>query len=150
MNSEEGMPISISLPFQDEKFSPEITKTFFESLLPEGFSRRAVADWIKSDEHDYITILAALGKECLGAIKISDGEKLTSKKYERFTLEGVKALAAEGAKKSTKILIETHLSLTGASGKLTLAVKFDFQRHYCAKHLMLDKAHFPDIISSFC
>lgn len=57
---------TISLPFQKEPFSAEKTKNFFESLLPEGFSRRAVADWIKTDEYDYLAILKALGKECLG------------------------------------------------------------------------------------
>ncbi|MCR5546762.1 MAG: HipA domain-containing protein, partial [Lachnospiraceae bacterium] len=120
MNSGNGMSISISLPFQDEKFSPEKTRIFFESLLPEGFSRRAIADWIKTDEKDYITILAALGKECLGAIKVTDDEEVVQKKYERLSLKEVKELAAEGATKSTKILMETHLSLTGASGKVGL------------------------------
>ena len=113
-------PISISLPFQMEPFSASKTKIFFESLLPEGFSRRAIADWIKTDPNDYITILTALGKECLGAIKITDSDKSTAMHYEELSLEEVKALAAEGATKSTQILMETHLSLTGASGKVGL------------------------------
>ena len=66
--------ISISLPLQKEPFSPERTRNYFESLLPEGFSRTAVADWIKADEKDYLTILSCLGRECLGAIKIVEGE----------------------------------------------------------------------------
>mgnify|MGYP002622119378 FL=1 len=32
--------ISLSLPLQEESFSAEQTKCFFEGLLPEGFSRR--------------------------------------------------------------------------------------------------------------
>ncbi|MBP3273397.1 MAG: HipA N-terminal domain-containing protein, partial [Butyrivibrio sp.] len=50
----EAAPISISLPLQDEAFSAADTTNFFEGLLPEGFSRRAVADWIKVDEKDYL------------------------------------------------------------------------------------------------
>ena len=69
----EAAPISVSLPFQDDYFSTEQTRNFFESLLPEGFSRKAVADWMKADENDYIAILAQLGRECLGAIKIVEG-----------------------------------------------------------------------------
>jgi len=50
-----------------EEFSIQQTKNFFEGLLPEGFSRRAVANWAKVDENDYLSILAELGRECLGA-----------------------------------------------------------------------------------
>ena len=35
--------VSISLPLQEEAFSAMQTRNFFEGLLPEGFSRRAVA-----------------------------------------------------------------------------------------------------------
>jgi len=120
MDSEIGMPISISLPFQREPFSREQTRCFFESLLPEGFSRRAVANWIKTDERDYVSILAGLGKECLGAIKIIEIDEHVESHYERLSATQVKELAAEGATKSTQILMQTHLSLAGASGKVGL------------------------------
>lgn len=120
MSQSESVPISISLPFQNDMFSPEKTRSFFESLLPEGFSRKAVAGWLKADERDYIKILASLGRECLGAIRIlGEGEK-TDSSYSKLTLDEVKALASEGATKSAQILMNTHLSLTGASGKVGL------------------------------
>ena len=113
--------ISFSLPLQKEVFSPEKTKIFFEGLLPEGFSRKAIADWLKTDENDYLSILEKLGTECLGAIRIyKEDEELKEAEYELLTIEQVNALAAEGATKSTEILMETHLSLTGASGKVGL------------------------------
>lgn len=118
-------PISIALPTQEESFSAEQTKSFFESILPEGFSRRAVANWIKTDENDYLTILLALGRECLGAIKIIDSEVDYEPHYELLSIDQVKALAAEGATKSTQMLIETHLSLAGASGKVGLYLGAD-------------------------
>lgn len=114
-------PISISLPFQEKPFSALRTKAFFEGLLPEGFSRRAVAGWARADHDDYLTILAKLGQECLGAIRIDEDE--TSELecgYSLLTDEQVKVLAAEGATKSAKILLDTHLSLTGATGKAGL------------------------------
>ena len=120
LDNKDAAAISISLPLQQETFSPAKTKNFFESLLPEGFSRKAVANWMKADENDYISILAELGKECLGAIKIVEGKDNEVSGYELLSAERVKALAAEGATKSTEILLETHLSLTGASGKVGL------------------------------
>ena len=150
MEANYGEPISISLPFRKDSFSPEQTRSYFESLLPEGFSRRAVAGWAKVDEGDYITILKVLGSECLGAVRIDDSDLSNSKQansknadpkldnskldnsklanpkqsnqknYVKLSLAEVKALAAEGATKSTSILMETHLSLTGASGKVGL------------------------------
>ena len=66
--------ISINLPLQNESFDPKTTKSYFESLLPEGFSRRAVANWAKLPEDDYISLLEFLGKECIGAIQITKGE----------------------------------------------------------------------------
>ncbi|SET12397.1 serine/threonine-protein kinase HipA [Pseudobutyrivibrio sp. C4] len=120
LDNKDAAAISISIPLQQEAFSPAKTKNFFESLLPEGFSRKAVANWMKADENDYISILAELGKECLGAIKIVEGQDDEVSGYELLSAQRVKALAAEGATKSTEILLETHLSLTGASGKVGL------------------------------
>ena len=111
-------PISISLPLQKERFSKEQTYRYFEGLLPEGFARRSVAKWIETDELDYLTILEKLGSECLGAIRIGDVKQGDS--YELLSPSRIKDLASEGATESTKLLMETHLSLTGASGKVGL------------------------------
>lgn len=127
-------PISISLPLQKKTFSPEQTSCFFEGLLPEGFSRKAVANWMKADEKDYLTILEKLGQECLGAIYIQ-GKYIEAyeKSYEALSKEQVYALASEGATKSTEVLMETHLSLTGASGKAGLYYDSSKNRWYLPK-----------------
>lgn len=39
---------------------------------------------------------------------------------EKLSLGEVRALAAEGASKSTQLLVGSHLSLAGASGKVGL------------------------------
>jgi len=72
LSSQGAVPISISLPLQAETFSASQTRNFFEGLLPEGFTRRAVAQWLRVDERDYLSILKGLGSECLGAIQIID------------------------------------------------------------------------------
>jgi len=126
--------ISVSLPLQKEAFSPEKTRIFFEGLLPEGFSRKAVAGWLKTDEDDYLSILEKLGTECLGAIRIyREEEEPVEIEYEPLTMEQVKELAAEGATKSTEMLMETHLSLTGASGKVGLYFDESNEKWYLPK-----------------
>jgi serine/threonine-protein kinase HipA len=115
-----GVPVSISLPLQKDAFSAEQTAAFFEGLLPEGFTRRSVAQWMHADENDYLSILHGLGKECLGAICVQEeGEEVTAS-YERVTESQIRELAAEGVVKSAQMVIKSHLSLTGASGKAGL------------------------------
>lgn len=133
LSGKDAAPISISLPLQSEPFTPSQTKNFFESLLPEGFSRTAVANWIKVDEKDYLTILSVLGRECLGAIKIVEGEYTEEMEYELLSEKRVKELAAEGATRSTQILMETHLSLTGATGKVGLYYDQSTDKWYLPK-----------------
>ena len=113
-------PISVSLPLQEAPFSPQRTKNFFDGLLPEGFTRRTVAQWMHVSEDDYLSILAGLGRECLGAIRIVEDSDTATAQYQKLTLTQVQALAAEGTTQSAKLVTESHLSLTGASGKVGL------------------------------
>lgn len=89
-----GEPISVSLPLQSTPFDAARTRCFFEGLLPEDFSRKAVAQWIHTDENDYLTILAALGKECLGAIRILDQAEWDMEKQNELALLEEQGLAA--------------------------------------------------------
>ena len=114
-------PISISLPLQTVAFSPVRTRNFFEGLLPEGFTRRCVAERVQVDENDYISLLSALGSECLGAIKVvSDEVPAVEAGYRQLSMDEVQALAREGAMESAELVTKAHLSLTGASGKVGL------------------------------
>ena len=67
--------ISISLPLQKEAFTSAKTRCFFDGLLPEGYTRHSLAQFIRTEENDYLSILETLGKECLGAIKINSNSK---------------------------------------------------------------------------
>lgn len=118
ISKKESKAISISLPIQDEPFSPERTKAFFEGLLPEGFMRRNIAVNMHFDEYDYLSILYNLGKECIGAIRIDQTDEEPESCYKAITSKQVEELATEGTMKSTEMVIKTHLSLTGASGKV--------------------------------
>lgn len=121
MKNPDHRAISIGLPLEEKRFDALRTRIFFEGLLPEGFTRRCVAEWMHLDENDYVSILSALGRECLGAIKIVDDsdEKLIPE-YRELSAEEVYALANEGATESAELVTKSHLSLTGASGKVGL------------------------------
>ena len=113
--------ISLNLPLTKKEYAPDETKAFFDGLLPEGFTRQCVADSIHASSDDYISILRELGSECLGAIQIIDEEKgLPETGYTPLSVQEVEELAREGAGKSAELVIKSHLSLTGASGKVGL------------------------------
>ena len=106
---------------EEKIFNAQRTRVFFEGLLPEGFTRRCVAEWMHMDESDYMSILAGLGRECLGAIKIVDeSDEIMQPEYRALSSGEVYALASEGATESAELVTKSHLSLTGASGKVGL------------------------------
>jgi len=126
-----AQPISVSLPLQAGYFSQEKTKCFFEGLLPEGFARKSVAKWMHRSEKDYLGILAELGNECIGAIRIvSDNDTVVEASYEKMDSAQIVELAKEGAVKSTELMTKAHLSLTGASGKVGLYLNPDDKSWY--------------------
>jgi len=129
----DAVPISVNLPLQEESFDYEPTSIYFEGLLPEGFTRRSVAQWLKVNEDDYLGILTGLGAECLGAIQIVDEDYHEESHYEILGLSDVQQLASEGVTKSAAMMIETHLSLAGASGKTGLY--YDGKTWYLPKGL---------------
>lgn len=121
MEDSEHFPISISLPFQEESFTQAQTRNFFEGLLPEGFTRKCVAEWMHVNPDDYLSILSGLGCECLGAVKITEtGVSSTESSYRKLSFEEVRNLAKEGVTESAQLVAKSHLSLTGASGKAGL------------------------------
>jgi serine/threonine-protein kinase HipA len=131
ISSATAKSISLSLPLSEKDFDAEATKSFFDGLLPEGFTRQCVANSIHASSDDYISILRELGSECLGAIQIIDGDKHPVKTgYAHLTVEEIKKLAKEGASKSAEIVVKSHLSLTGVSGKVGLYYDEDSRKWY--------------------
>ncbi len=112
--------VSVSLPLEEVSFDPVRTRTFFEGMLPEGFIRHSLADMMHIDEKDYISMLHNLGRECIGAVRITTDDETYDEEYIPVTGQEIEQLAAEGATKSTEMVTKTHLSLTGASGKVGL------------------------------
>ena len=116
---ETARPISISMPLTAEAYGPKETRSFFEGLLTEGFLRRTVAENNRTDANDYLSILEMLGSECLGAVQIKGDNYLNIQpEYRELDPDMMFRLASEGATTSADLVVEAHLSLTGASGKI--------------------------------
>lgn len=119
LRQNDARPVSLSLPLRSEPYTPEETRRFFEGLLPEGFLRRTVAENNRTDNSDYLSLLELLGSECLGAIQIKgDNYRMVVPEYRELDTEMMFRIASEGASTSADLVVEAHLSLTGASGKI--------------------------------
>ena len=75
----ENPAISISLPLNKKTFNANQTRNFFEGLLPEGFTRKCVAEWIRE----------AFEKE---AEYIGLGRKIAMKKFDTMVNKFEKAM----------------------------------------------------------
>ena len=113
-------PISLSLPLRAGFFTPMQTRSFFEGLLPEGFTRRAVAAHLHLNEQDYVQILHRLGRECTGALRVHLKDEFPEARYEKLTFGQIRQLAAEGAYESAALITGSRQSLPGAMGKIGL------------------------------
>lgn len=129
LEKKEARPISINMPFS-KKISSKETRTFFEGLLPGGFYRRQIMESMQIEEDDYISILKILGKECLGAIVITDeSEKKIESNYEQIDLKDLDFNKIISAGKLSD-LQDTHLSVNGACKKISLYYDSENNRWY--------------------
>lgn len=98
-----SVPISISLPLRENTFSPKITRIFFEALLPEGFTRKSVAQYLKIAPDNYLDLLEALGQECIGAIQVVRENYQHTDNYQELDLADVKAFFVYTRKISVRL-----------------------------------------------
>lgn len=67
---DETFPISLSLPLQTQKFLGAPVSAVFENLLPdEDVVRRRLAERVGADGADAFSLLAKIGRDCVGALQ---------------------------------------------------------------------------------
>ncbi len=76
--------ISLSLPLDQERFSPAESRPFFEALLPEGAVRQQIASQLKLAASDSFGLLSELGSDCAGALQILDTTRISSSPSVRW------------------------------------------------------------------
>lgn len=76
--------ISLSLPLREEPFTPSESRPFFEALLPEGAVRDQVASQLKLAASDSFGLLAALGRDCAGALQVVEARRMSEQPSVRW------------------------------------------------------------------
>ena len=88
-------PLSLSLPLRFERFGGEEIRPYFEGLLAEGGARAAVASELGLVEEDWVGILAACGRECVGDVLVLrhrlSGNPLDVGEYEPLDDDALRA-----------------------------------------------------------
>lgn len=116
-----AVALSASLPLQTGSFSEKEFRPFFEGLLAEGPARAQLAAQLSLPEDDYLALLEACGKECIGDVVITTNPDVSSNgSYQAITFNDVVSLFSE-----TPHIFEqnaaSRLSLAGTQNKTGLA-----------------------------
>ncbi len=72
---EHALPVSLSLPLREDRFLGEPVIAVFDNLLPDNAEiRRRLAERVGADGYDAHSLLAAIGRDCVGALQfLPDG-----------------------------------------------------------------------------
>lgn len=73
--------LSNALPVSEEPFGPDATRAYIEGLLPQGGRRRAIARELGIDPADGYSLIAELGRDCLGAVTFLDEGETEEPRY---------------------------------------------------------------------
>lgn len=74
---ENAMPVSLSLPLREDRYVGEPVVAVFENLLPDNEDiKRRLAARARAEGSDAFSLLAALGRDCVGALQfLPDGSE---------------------------------------------------------------------------
>ena len=138
LESDRFLPLSVTMPPTRNTFSDEVTRPFFENLLPEGEIRAAIAKLKQLSERNTFGLLGEIGGDCAGAISLSpQGEKpRPDEGYAPLPDERLAEVLAGMAQRPLLVIDEElRLSLAGTQNKLPL--------HYDGKQLSLPRGGAP-------
>ena len=123
---EGGIPLlSLALPLTSDRYPNAVTRAFLDGLLPEGEPRNAIAADFDLPANDVFGLLAALGKDCAGALVIQpQGDPApstpTTHTAEPLGADDVAELVANLRSAPLGIGRKVRLSLAGVQEKLLL------------------------------
>jgi serine/threonine-protein kinase HipA len=70
LNRPSNLPVSLSLPLREERYIGAPVSNLFDNLLPDnGVLRRQIAERVGAEGVDAYSLLAALGRDCVGALQ---------------------------------------------------------------------------------
>lgn len=105
-----AFPVSLSLPLREEPWRGEPVVAVFENLLPDSTAlRRRVAEKVGAAGDDAYSLLAAIGRDCVGALQFVADD--AAQPAPAAPLSG-EALDDEGIEKLLKSLAQAPLGLS--------------------------------------
>lgn len=106
---ENAIPVSLSMPLREGAYRGEQVTAVFENLLPDSLPlRRRVAEKVGAAGTDAYSMLAAIGRDCVGALQfLADGDEVAA----NGEIHG-KPVSAEEIEKILKGLAQAPLGLT--------------------------------------
>lgn len=70
LNWENALPISLSLPLREDRYTGHPVTAVFDNLLPDNQDiRRRLAARVRAESDDAYSLLAAVGRDCVGALQ---------------------------------------------------------------------------------
>lgn len=126
-----GVPLlSLSLPVRPERYPHGVVRSFLDGLLPEGESRQVIANDLKLASEDTFGLVAALGRDCAGAIVIQPTEeprppKATTATAPPLSDPELEALVRNLRSAPLGISGTVRISLAGVQEKLVLTRRPD-------------------------
>lgn len=72
---EHALPVSMSLPLREDRYTGDPVIAVFDNLLPDSQPiRRRLAERVQAEGHDAYSLLAKVGRDCVGALQfLPDG-----------------------------------------------------------------------------
>ena len=118
----DAVPLSLSLPLREQRFSHRACTPFFGGVLPEGRNRRLIAGILGVSEGNDFALLERIGGECAGAVTLLPEGTPTVAQDERTRELDQEELARILRKIGRQPLLAgtegLRLSLAGAQDKL--------------------------------
>lgn len=122
-----AIPLSASLPLRADPFSPAEFRPYFEGLLAEGTARQALASELQLPQEDYLALLAACGRDCIGDVVVeraSDRSARVDSGYIPVPEQELRTMLLDRSSTSAENAAQ-RLSLAGTQGKVGLARRPD-------------------------
>jgi len=121
-----GTPLlSLQLPLTADRYSNALTRAFLDGLLPEEDVRRVLAEDLELRATDTFGLIAALGRDCAGAVVIQPADQQpptapTTASAEPISEDELESLVANLRSAPLGVNDRVRLSLAGVQEKLLL------------------------------
>ena len=70
LNWEGALPVSLSLPLREDRYSGDAVITVLDNLLPDDETvRRRIAERVRAESHSVYDLLSKIGRDCVGALQ---------------------------------------------------------------------------------